>query len=121
MHVLTKLTSNPSPGGFGLVSGHPHVLDLTTRLEESEHLFSRHVASQVADIDGASYLLDLGGVSERGAVSWDSWGAGVGSIIMRGAVSWESWGGGGGGQVWVVYTFIECLVSTERVSIIMFV
>ncbi len=83
MHVLTKLTSNPSSGGLGLVSGHPHVLDLTTRLEESEHLFSRHVASQVADVDGASYLLDLGGVSERGAVSWESWGAGVGSIHMH--------------------------------------
>ncbi len=104
MHVLTKLTSNPSPGGLGLVSGHPHVLDLTTRLEESEHLFSRHrhVASQVADVDGASYLLDLGGIyvtSERGRL-----GTMVPTMDMRGA-----------GNIIniIIYTCIECLILTE--------
>ncbi len=102
MHVLTKLTSNPSSGGLGLVSGHPHVLDLTTRLEESEHLFSRHVASQVADVDGASYLLDLGGIyvtSERGRL-----GTMVPTMDMRGA-----------GNIIniIIYTCIECLILTE--------
>ena len=97
MHVLTKLTSNLSPGGLGLVSGHPHVLDLTTRLEESEHLFSRHVASQVADVDGASYLLDLGGVyvtSERGRLGDHRAHHGY----EGGSELGELWGGGGGGR-----------------------
>ena len=66
--VTRRFSPNLSPGGLGLVSGHPHVLYLPTGLEECEYLLCRHIAGQVTHVDGTSYLLNLCGVhvtSER--------------------------------------------------------